>query len=304
MMGRVLKLVLPLVALIGAIAVMGLLLAGKVEEAKRLQSQLHLSQQQVVELEAQNAGLMQQLKNLQTERKALDERLAALHTQLASATADLERSRASLKDFQSQYTQLSEERDQERDRLQGQLSQLTSERDESLRRAQQLEDDKQDLQRSVSRWRERLALLDRDYRKLAEQLAKAEDPVHPGVDLVATVGPDPPGAATSAQPPPASAIPGTVELPPIIVRNNQAGMTSMIRGRLVEVNDPHNFVVIDRGSTDGVRVGMAFDVLRGSSAVGRVSVIRARPSIAACDIVRAKTPSPLQAGDLAVQSGP
>lgn len=306
MMGRGAKLLLPLAGLIGvgAIAGLGMMLASKTNEAKKLQSQLRLSQQQVTELEAQNAGLMQQLKNLQTERKTLDERIASLHGQLSSATTDLERSRASLKEFQDKYLQLSEQLDQERQQRKGEVSQLTSERDDALRHAQQLEDDREDLQRSVSRWRERLALLDRDYRKLAEKLSEVKDPVHPGVEMVTSVGPEPPATAPADGPPASSAIPGTVELPPIIVRKDQAGMTSMVRGRIIEVNDPHNFIVIDKGSTDGVRVGMSFDILRGSSAVGRVSVIRVRPSIAAGDIVRAKTPSPLQAGDLAVQSSP
>ena len=302
--GRVAKLLVPLVVIVGAIAGLGILLVNKAEEVKRLQQQVQLNQQQIAELDAQNAGLMQQLKNLQTERKSLDERVGSLHAQLSSATTDLERSRVSLRELQDQYEQLNTRLDRERQDLQGQVSRAAAERDEALQRVEQLAGDKKDLQRSVSRWRERLALLDRDYRKLAEQLSQAADPAHPALDIVSTVGPSSPPVSGASQASAPSTIPGTVELPPIIVRKDQAGMTSMVRGRIIEVNDAHNFVVVDRGGSDGVRIGMAFDFLRGSAPVGRATVIRVRPTIAACDIVRAKTAGPLQAGDIAVQSTP
>lgn len=303
-MGRAAKLLVPVIAVVGVIAALGVFLVNKVAEVKRLQQQVQLNQQQIAELDAQNAGLMQQLKSLQTERKSLDERIGSLHTQLSSATTDLERSRASLRELQDTYEQLTTRLDKERQDMQGQVSQVTGERDEALRRVEQLAGDKKDLQRSVGRWRERLALLDRDYRKLAEQLGQAEDPAHPALNIVSSIGPSSPPVSGAPQASVPSAIPGTVELPPIIVRKDQAGMTSLVRGRIIEVNDAHNFVVIDRGSSDGVRVGMAFDLLRGSTVVGRATVIRVRPTITACDIVRAKTSGPLQAGDVAVQSTP
>ena len=81
-------------------------------------------------------------------------------------------------------------------------------------------------------------------------------------------------------------------------------MSMVVRGRLMEVNETHNFVIVDKGSDDGVRIGMAFDILRGTASVGRATVVRIRPHLSACDILRAKTPGPLQIGDLAVQSGP
>ena len=111
----------------------------------------------------------------------------------------------------------------------------------------------------------------------------------------------PPGERPIAAP---SAISGSVELPPIIVRKDQAGMAIPVRARLLEVNEPQNFVVVDKGSADGVRVGMAFDILRGAQAVGRATVVRVRPQLSACDIIRRQTSGPLQPGDVAVQSGP
>ena len=81
-------------------------------------------------------------------------------------------------------------------------------------------------------------------------------------------------------------------------------MLMAVRGRLMEVNETHHFVIVDKGSEDGVRIGMTFDLLRGTGLVGRATVVRLRPHLSACDVIRTKTPGPLQIGDLAVQSGP
>jgi len=95
-----------------------------------------------------------------------------------------------------------------------------------------------------------------------------------------------------------------VELPPIVVRKDQAGMSMPVRGRIVELNEPHQFIVVDKGSMDGVHVGMVLDIVRGATTIGQATVVRVRPKLSACDIVRTKTPGPLQIGDAAVQRSP
>ena len=76
------------------------------------------------------------------------------------------------------------------------------------------------------------------------------------------------------------------------------------RGRLVEVNDTHQFVVVDKGSLDGVRIGMVFDIVRGTSTVGRAKAVRVRSNLAACDVMRSRTRGTLQVGDVVMQRGP
>jgi hypothetical protein len=74
-----------------------------------------------------------------------------------------------------------------------------------------------------------------------------------------------------------------------------------VRGKVLESNDQHHFIVIDQGSMDGVREGMVFDLLRGGAPVGRTMAVRVRPKLAACDIIRANTTGTVQVGDIAVQ---
>ena len=89
-----------------------------------------------------------------------------------------------------------------------------------------------------------------------------------------------------------------VELPPIVVRKDQAAsVTKTSEGRVVEVNEAHGFVVIDRGSNEGVLLGMTVDILRGTTRVGRARVVRVRSSMAAGDLIRSETVGPVQVGD-------
>ena len=93
---------------------------------------------------------------------------------------------------------------------------------------------------------------------------------------------------------------GAIELPPIVVQKGQAWSGLGVRARLIEVNDQHHFVVLDKGAEDGLRVGTTFSVLRGGAPVGAVVVVRVRPRLAACDVIPSRSSEPLQVGDLAV----
>jgi len=93
----------------------------------------------------------------------------------------------------------------------------------------------------------------------------------------------------------------TIELPPIVVRQNQVAGGVPVQGRLVEVNSINRFVVIDKGARDGVRAGMMFQIVRGSETIAQAIAVRIRPNITACDLVVSRTPTFPQVGDLAIQ---
>jgi len=293
----------PLVPLIAGVVGIGVavLVWSQLQQIKQLEQRLQLGQRQLQQLETQNQELNRQLSAFEGERKVFDEHLGALRQELSSATASLDRSRTSLDEMQHRYDELNGARSA----LESQMAGVAAERDEARTRAQKLEEEKTDLGRSVTRLRERLALLDRDYRQVAEQLAELQTAPRPGVNVVSATGPERVGSAPSGGTGAAMALsPGVVELPPIVVRKDQAGMSMPVRGRIVELNEPHQFIVVDKGSMDGVHVGMALDIVRGTTPIGQASVVRVRPKLSACDIVRAKTPVPLQIGDAAVQRSP
>lgn len=96
--------------------------------------------------------------------------------------------------------------------------------------------------------------------------------------------------------------PAEVELPPIVLHRGGMDAASNVRtnplermsrqaefrGRVVTVNREHNFVVIDLGKQDGIKLGDSFNVYRGNLLIGAIEVIQTRDRISAADIRDAK----------------
>jgi peptidoglycan hydrolase CwlO-like protein len=312
-LARTPKALLPVILVVIAVAALGMTLAGRIQENTRLKQDLDRRLQELARLQAEREDLLGQVESLQAANQEKDERISSLRTQLSSLSADVENVRTTFGELQARYEKMAVEREQ----LQTQLASTSSERDSAQQRLKQIEGEHAELERLSSRLRERLSLLDRDYQQLSQKFLQVEalhrqqetqamwapNPAVPSVDLSGSGGAAAPAASPTSGQAPTSSIPGTVELPPIIVQNNQVARSIPVRGRLVDVNDTHNFVIVDKGSLDGVRVGMSFDIMRGNGAVGRVMAVRVRPQLTACDIVRPRTPGPVQVGDLAIQSG-
>ena len=298
--GRLSILTISLLVLVAVMAGMGGVLSQRLSEetraVARLKEEAARSQAQAAQLESHNQELTEQLGVVQNERKSLSERVAALNAQLASATSDLEQSRVSLDDAKSRNDQLAQERAQ----LQTELTDAISARDQIKQQAQRLEQENDALQQTAGRVRERMALLERDYQQLADTLvSRGTAPTVDSSAVATTTASVDPSAVNN----PPLAIPGAFELPPIVVREDHGDAAVSVRGRLVDVNEPQGFVVVDKGSSEGVRVGTEFEILRGTMTLGRVTVARVRPHLSACDVAHADASGPLQVGDVAVQRG-
>lgn len=99
-----------------------------------------------------------------------------------------------------------------------------------------------------------------------------------------------------------------VELAPIVINangtvgtdapagNNTSSEKSKDQAHIVSINSDNNFVIIDIGEKDGVKMGDSFRVYRGGKEIGRLEVIQLRRDISAADIKKRFTQ--LQVGDL------
>jgi cell shape-determining protein MreC len=280
----------------------------------QLKHQLTVRQQKILELGSQNAQLQQQLADIEEERKALDGRLSDLRGQLASTTGELGRLKSSMSELQARYDALESEKVD----LEDQVSQLEKERDDVMRQIRRLKTEKTDLEREAGRLRERLTILERDAEERAKAMEQSQQQAsaQPAAASIPRASPAPSGSpAVAIYPPVAEPARGTagrspatqagsktVELPPIVVRKDRARSDLPVRGRVVELNDTYRFIVVDKGTNDGVRVGMIFNVVRGAGVIGQVVAVRVRPQLAACDLVSSS--GSFQIGDLIVQHGP
>ena len=116
------------------------------------------------------------------------------------------------------------------------------------------------------------------------------------------IGEEPPKESLEAPPAPAQETiseSGTVELPPIVVRPqitplmiNEAGIGM---GKVLAINRDNNFVIMDLGEEQGIKVGNTFVVYRGEQPIADIEVVQVRQNISACDIKRET--SPIKVGD-------
>ena len=84
-----------------------------------------------------------------------------------------------------------------------------------------------------------------------------------------------------------------VELPPIVVSSSMTagddgmaadGTAPGFNGNVVSINDENNFVIVDIGQEDGLRLGDTMNVYRGAEYIAALEVIQVRKDIAAADI--------------------
>ena len=81
-----------------------------------------------------------------------------------------------------------------------------------------------------------------------------------------------------------------VELPTIVVKSDTRPSvpTTLLEGKVLAVNERENFVIVDKGSTSGIKAGNTFSVLRDARRVGLLEVVETRMDISACDIKQAQ----------------
>ncbi len=275
---------------------------------QRMELELVQRRQESESFQAQVQAVTEKLGTVQSERADLEKKSVQLKSQLETVTTEVERTKKDLAQAQDRYDRLSAKHAE----LESELTYLRAERDAAKQAAEHARTAQDDLERTVVRLRGRMELLDRDYKKLASSLESLNQATRPGLNVLAdsTWGPlqtpavlaDSSSSAATAQPAAAavsgSPEPAVVELSSVHVSREQDGLRSSVSGQVVEVNAPHRFVIVNKGSNDGVEAGMVFNVLHDTVPVGQVRASRVRPGLTACDVI---TSAAVQVGDVALQ---
>lgn len=92
-----------------------------------------------------------------------------------------------------------------------------------------------------------------------------------------------------------------VQLQPIVVKAQQDVQSEKnlaTAGQVLAVNDENNFVIIDLGQDDGIKVGQTFSIFRNSQKIATVEVIQARKEISAADIKQISSGAQIKIGDI------
>ena len=79
-------------------------------------------------------------------------------------------------------------------------------------------------------------------------------------------------------------------------KSSKAGKNAILEGNVVSINPENNFVIVDLGEKEGIKIGDPLSVYRGSEYVAGLEIIQVRKDIAAADI-KNKTAT-IQVGDV------
>lgn len=281
-------------------------------EVDQLKQQILIKDQQIAEMIDRERMLQDKVKELEGVRAELQTEVSAIRDELASAKTELTRSQNDLAEAQDRYNRLVAQQE----RLDSEMTYLKAERDAAESSASEARKSHEKLKESVVVLRNRLMLLDREYRKLSE--ARDRNEVGPPPDVLVV------GDSRNSQLDPRKAIladSGTgvvsanwsmqnyqnpkqqpLPLPNVVVPREQENRSlPPVTGKLISVNPTERFVVLDKGTQDGVSVGMHFEVMRNSVPISKLRVVRVRDSLAACDVLNTDALNVLNTGDVAVE---
>ncbi|GEM_PF-453064 len=251
-----------------------------------------------IRLEGQVADVRSELRNLQISNEALRREKGILEIDLNNARNEKKDLQRQLDYNQKLLDSMSQEVVRERndkleisDNFKGtkanntvllrQLKSLTNRKLALDKKVQELQEGKRDLEKRLSEMEKMMAGRSSKINSLKTEL----ESVKSGKD-----------ASDSGN--------GSVDLPAIVVHSGAGASSGVDKakvslqefpGKILAVNLDSNFVVIDLGSSFGVKVGDVFNVYRNGQSIGNIAAIQTRDAISACDIKRMTTT--LQIGD-------
>ena len=88
---------------------------------------------------------------------------------------------------------------------------------------------------------------------------------------------------------------GAVDMPGLVVKDSRSSIPAL-SGTILKVNQQYNFVVFNRGESDGVKQGDSFRVMDRNKEIGEVTATRVLPDMTVADINRHQTHRRLKKG--------
>jgi hypothetical protein len=129
--------------------------------------------------------------------------------------------------------------------------------------------------------------LNQEKDKVEGKLGKTETIIQSKIDEIWQIKDDLDRSIRESQ---GGVVPSEVELPPIVVSSNgqavnyNQGTPTGFNGKVISVNESNNFVIVDIGENNGIRLGDLLSVYRDSKYIARLEVIQVRKDISAADL--------------------
>jgi len=225
----------------------------------QLRNQLDNLKIQLEELKNNRSNLELELKNLTQERQDIERKLSYTEKLIDSISLELVREKKDKRRIEEELKMLKNEHRMAIQRI----NTLNEEKLNLEKKLQQVQSEKTDLERRLKEANIALERKTLESEGSKERYASSEN--------------------LPAQ---------SVELPPIVVRSPEAEVSKesvTYKGKVLAVNREHNFIVIDLGEEQGVKIGDLFSVYRNEQKIANVEVIQTRKNVSACDIRQQST---------------
>ncbi len=273
---------------------MGFLISQR-ENADRLQAHLVQQERSVQQLEMRSRGLKQSYRNLQTDELAWRQRLVQLKDQIARAELTYTQIREKLFENQTYADQV----EATQQRVAEEIESMREQKRVHLTKAEQIIEENKELERKMIGLRNKVSLAGRDYKMLSKEVKGATPQSLGGYGGVPLTQDGPFANTDSSEAIAMAYADGSYELKPVVVGDGRP-YRPPIESAVMKVNLAHQFIVLDKGSTDGVQEGMVFDIKRGTEWLGRIKTVMVEQGVAACDILSSKEDAVFRIGDVAV----
>jgi chromosome segregation ATPase len=247
-------------------------------EINKSKKALDESALQIVDLKKQVADMQLVIDKLSSERDEIVRKIKYGEDLADNLSIELARA----KNDQKFTSERAEKLTNENSNLQTQVKQLTSTKVSLEKTISRLSEDKENIQKKLIESESVIQSRIDDIWKIKQNIDQRVQTMPKGNENQVELAPIVINANATAEAP--------------VVEETPAGEPSKNQAHIVSINQDNNFVIIDMGEKDGIKMGDAFRVYRGSKEIARLEVIQLRRDIAAADIK--KKTAQLQVGDL------
>lgn len=260
------KMLVPLLAVLAAIAMVGVGVVAVVLQQER--EKLQAKERELQFALAENEQFKKQLEDTQQAKAQVDAELGTVRTRLSASEEELAKAR----EEREALTRSVEDRQQEVDRLAKELEQTRSE-------AQNVSTKLTSLQSERDVMNQRLGELERAKNELESKVLELSG--QPSVELDKILVGSGAGAA-AAQPSTGMAAPSGAEA----------------KGKIMIIDREYDFVIISLGKRDGVVMNQEFQVVRGDQTLGRIKVEQVHDELSAAAILPDSRKDDIREGDV------
>ena len=243
-------------------------------EIAKLKEQLSAGSLEVIEIKQKNKSLELEIASLKHDKDELEKEIEFKTEMITNLSVALARAKNDKKFISARVDKLNDENVKMRDEL-------------------------KKLVKTNGALEKMIVKIKQDKRRIEAQLGQTEDLIQSKIDEIWDLKESIDRSFRKSLQDSKNASSSSVELAPIVVSSSpsvaaaskkggafvaERPVSTGLNGKVLSVNEPNNFVIINLGENDGIHLGDRLSVYRDGKYIARIEVIQVRPDICAADL--------------------